>query len=301
MGSSDAMMMGLMLQSMATNNASIKRDQEFQERLFNQAADKAARADQAIADQAAARKKTGIAGQASFVTNLKSRIGAGLITEGEAQQALEDYYGRYEIGDDTGTERKSLTDAYGEFIPGRRKLELESLYARNLKRNIKEDELTTGLAKLGKGLTLESLEDDLRATSEYTDARPGSPFEAEMESRYGGPVLDAAGKRTKQYKFDFSKLGSPTLSSDISSKTDVTAPSFLSSPDPYIGSAEEIEYAKGKASTYDSFLYNSGLESLKGNIAKEQLKLQTEGESRLGRERAQTGLLQGLVSSFSFA
>ena len=283
---------------MATNAASIKRDQEFQERLFNQAADKAARADQAIADRAAAHKKTGIAGQASFVTNLKSRISAGLITEREAQQALEDYYGKYEIGDDAGTERKSLTDAYGEFIPGRRQLELESLYARNLKRNIKKDELTEGLAKLAKGLTLEALENDLRATPEYTDARPGSAFEAEMESRHGGPVLDDAGKRTKQYKVDFSKLGSPTLSSDISSKTDVTAPSFLSSP--FIGTAEEIEIAKGKASTYDSFLYNSGLESLKGNIAKEQLKLQTEGESRLGRERSQAGLLQGLVGAFSF-
>ena len=147
MGSSDAMMMGLMLQSMATNNASVKRDQDFQERLFNQAADEAKAVRQGIADQAAAHKKTGIAGQASFVTNLKSRIGAGLITEVEAQQALEDYYSKYEIGDDTGTERKGLTDAYGEFIPGRRKLELESLYARNLKRNIKDFELTEGLAK----------------------------------------------------------------------------------------------------------------------------------------------------------
>lgn len=287
-----------MLQSMADNRASIKSDQAFQERLFNQATEKAARADQAIADQAAARKKTGIAGQASFVTNLKSRIGAGLITEVEAQQALEDYYGKYEIGDESGTERKGITDAYTEFIPGRRKLELESLYARNLKRNIKDDELTTGLAKLGKGLTLESLENDLRATSEYTDARPGSAFEAEMESRYGGPVLDAAGKRTKQYKFDFSKLGSPALADDLSSKTGITKPGFLDSA--FIGSAEEIEAAKGKASTYDSFLYNSGIKSLEGNIAKEQLKLQTEGESRLGRERSQAGLLQGLVSSFSF-
>jgi len=295
----DPIMVSMMLQSAASNAAENRRNQDFQERLFNQAAEKAARADQAIADQAAARKKTGIAGQASFVNNLKSRITAGLITEGEAQQSLEDYYGRYEIGDDTGTERKGLTDAYSEFIPGRRKLELESLYARNLGRNIKEDELTTGLAKLGKGLTLESLEDDLRATSEYKDARPGSAFEAEMESRYGGPVLDAAGKRTKQYKFDFSKLGSPALSSDLSSKTGITRPDFLGSA--FTGSAEEIEAAKGKASTYDSFLYNSGLESLKGSIAREQGKLQIEGESRLGRERGQANLLQGLVGAFNFS
>jgi len=295
----DPIMVSMMLQSAASNAAENRRNQDFQERLFNQAAEKAARADQAIADQAAARKKTGIAGQTSFVNNLKSRITAGLITEGEAQQSLEDYYGKYEIGDDTGTERKGITDAYSEFIPGRRKLELESLYARNLKRNIKEDELTTGLAKLGKGLTLESLEDDLRATSEYTDARPGSAFEAEMESRYGGPVLDAAGKRTKQYKLDFSKLGSPALSSDLSSKTGITRPDFLGSA--FTGSAEEIEAAKGKASTYDSFLYNSGIKSLEGNIAKEQLKLQTEGESRLGRERGQANLLQGLVGAFNFS
>lgn len=295
----DPIMVSMMLQSAATNIAENRRNQDFQERLFNQALDESKAVKQGIADQAAARKKTGLAGQASFVTNLKNRIGAGLVTEVEAQQALEDYYGKYEIGDESGTERQGITDAYSEFIPGRRKLELESLYARNLKRNIKDDELTRDLAKLGKGLTLESLENDLRATSEYTDARPGSAFEAEMESRYGGPVLDATGKRTKQYKFDFSKLGSPALADDLSSKTGITKPGFLDSA--FIGSAEEIELAKGKASTYDSFLYNSGIKSLEGNIAKEQLKLQTEGESRLGRERSQAGLLQGLVSSFSFS
>jgi hypothetical protein len=148
---------------------------------------------------------------------------------------------------------------------------------------------------MGLGRTIGDIEQDIQATTAYKKQRPGSAFEAEMEARYGGPVLDETGTRTGKYKFDFGGT-LPELSSDLVAKTGIKTPDFTG-----IKSAEEIEEVKKSKNNYETFMYNSGLKSLEGNIQTELTKLQTEGQLKINRQSQQAGLLQGLVGSFSFA
>jgi hypothetical protein len=152
---------------------------------------------------------------------------------------------------------------------------------------------------MGLGRTIGDIEQDIQATAEYKKQRPGSAYEAEMEARYGGPVLDETGTRTGKYKFNFGGGTLPELSSDLVAKAGVKTPDFISKE--FTGSAEEIESAKQSKNNYETFMYNSGLKSLEGNIQTELTKLQTEGQLKIGRQSQQAGLLQGLVGSFSFA
>jgi len=121
-----------------------------------------------------------------------------------------------------------------------------------------------------------------------------------MEARYGGPILTTiddprgAGWRTGKYKLNIGK--GPTLSKDISTKTGITAPDFITE-----GSPEDLELTKSQLSSYESFIYNSGLKSLEGSISMELDKQQNESKSRLTREQGSQNLMQGLVGAFNFS
>jgi hypothetical protein len=283
-------------QNAAAQEAANQRN--FTQGLLNQAQARAdaetARLDRLDAE----RKAAGTAGKSTYIANVQRRLGAGLIGEEAAQKLVEDYYTKYDLAPSTD-DYSGITKAYEEFAPKQRAAQLSSSYQRLLGRQATSDELTAGQSQMGLGRTIGDIEQDIQATAEYKKQRPGSAFEAEMEARYGGPVLDETGTRTGRYKFNFGGGTLPQLSSDLVAKSGVKTPDFIGKE--FTGSAEEIESAKQSKNNYETFMYNSGLKSLEGNIQTELTKLQTEGQLKIGRQSQQAGLLQGLVSSFSFA
>jgi len=270
----------------------------FQQGLLNQAQAKADAEAARLDRKEAERKAAGESGKSTYIANVQRRLGAGLIGEETAQKLVEDYYTKYDLAPSTD-DYSGITKTYEEFAPKQRAAQLGSAYQRLLGRQATSDELAAGQSQMGLGRTIGDIEQDIQATAEYKKQRPGSAFEAEMEARYGGPVLDETGTRTGRYKFNFGGGTLPQLSSDLVAKAGVKTPDFIGKE--FTGSAEEIESAKQSKNNYETFMYNSGLKSLEGNIQTELTKLQTEGQLKINRQSQQAGLLQGLVGSFSFA
>jgi len=290
-------MMSMMNDQAAQTRMEKAEDRAFTQGLLNQAQIRAD-AETARKDEREKERKTaGIAGKPTYITNVQRRLEQGLIGEETAQKLIEDYNTKYDLAPDVN-DYTGVTDAYSKFAPKKREAELSSAYQRLLGRSIKADELTAGQSQLALGRTIGDIEKDIEATSEYKKARPGSAFEAEQEARYGGPVLDATGARTGKYKFNFGTGTLPQLSADLTSKTGITAPGFIGKE--FIGSAEEIADARDSKNNYETYMYNSGLKSLEGNIQTELTKLQTEGQIKVGKQQEQYGLLKGLVGAFSF-
>jgi hypothetical protein len=290
-------MMNMMNDQAAQTRQDNAADRAFSQGLINQAQ---VRADAETARRDAKekeRKDAGIAGKSTYIANVKTRLEQGLIGEETAQKLIEDYNTKYDLAPDVN-DYTGVTEAYSKFAPKKREVELSSAYQRLLGRSIKADELTAGQSQLALGRTIGDIEKDIEATSEYKKARPGSAFEAEQEARYGGPVLDATGARTGKYKFNFGTGTLPQLSADLTSKTGITAPGFIGKE--FTGSAEEIADARDSKNNYETYMYNSGLKSLEGNIQTELTKLQTEGQIKVGKQQEQYGLLKGLVGAFSF-
>lgn len=290
-------MMSMMNDQAAQTRLDNAADRAFSQGLINQAQ---VRADAETARRDAKekeRKDAGTAGKPTYIANVQRRLEQGLIGEETAQKLIEDYNTKYDLAPDVN-DYTGITDAYSKFAPKKREAELSSAYQRLLGRPINAGELTAGQSQLALGRTIGDIEKDIESTSEYKKARPGSAFEAEQEARYGGPVLDATGARTGKYKFNFGTGTLPQLSADLTSKTGITAPGFIGKD--FTGSAEEIEDAKNSKNNYETFMYNSGLKSLEGNIQTELTKLQTEGQIKVGKQQEQYGLLKGLVGAFSF-
>jgi hypothetical protein len=283
-------------QNAAAQEAANQRN--FTQGLLNQAQARADAETARLDRQAAERKAAGESGKSTYIANVQKRLGAGLIGEDTAQKLVEDYYTKYDLAPSTD-DYSGITKTYEEFAPKQRAAQLGSAYQRLLGRQATSDELAAGQSQMGLGRTIGDVEQDIQATAEYKKQRPGSAFEAEMEARYGGPVLDETGTRTGRYKFNFGGGTLPQLSSDLVAKAGVKTPDFIGKE--FTGSAEEIESAKQSKNNYETFMYNSGLKSLEGNIQTELTKLQTEGQLKIGRQSQQAGLLQGLVGSFSFA
>jgi len=290
-------MMSMMNDQAAQTRQDNAADRAFSQGLINQAQIKADAAEKRLADQAAERKTGGIAGKPTYIANVQRRLEQGLIGEETAQKLIEDYNTKYDLAPDVN-DYTGITDAYSKFAPKQQEVQLSSAYQNLLGRPITAAELTAGQSKMSLGRTIGDIEKDIEASSEYKKARPGSAFEAEQEARYGGPVLDATGARTGKYKFNFGTGTLPQLSADLTSKTGITAPGFIGKD--FTGSAEEIEAAKNSKNNYETFMYNSGLKSLEGNIQTELTKLQTEGQIKVGKQQEQYGLLKGLVGAFSF-
>ena len=283
-------------QNAAAQEAANQRN--FTQGLLNQAQAKADAEAARLDRKEAERKAAGESGKSTYIANVQKRLGAGLIGEETAQKLVEDYYTKYDLAPSTD-DYSGITKTYEEFAPKQRAAQLGSAYQRLLGRQATSDELAAGQSQMGLGRTVGDIEQDIQASAEYKKQRPGSAFEAEMEARYGGPVLDETGTRTGRYKFNFGGGTLPQLSSDLVAKAGVKTPDFIGKE--FTGSAEEIESAKQSKNNYETFMYNSGLKSLEGNIQTELTKLQTEGQLKIGRQSQQAGLLQGLVSSFSFA
>jgi len=293
----DMMSLIMMMNQQAAITQDKIADRAFAQGLLNQAQTKADAETARLADKEKERKTAGTAGKPTYITNVQRRLEQGLIGEDTAQKLIEDYNTKYDLAPDVN-DYTGITDAYSKFAPKKREVELSSAYQRLLGRSIKADELTAGKDQLALGRTIGDIEKDIEATSEYKKARPGSAFEAEQEARYGGPVLDATGARTGKYKFNFGTGTLPQLSANLTSQTGITAPGFIGKE--FTGSAEEIANARDSKNNYETFMYNSGLRSLEGNIQTELTKLQTEGQIKANKQQEQYGLLKGLVGAFSF-
>lgn len=293
----DMMSLIMMMNQQAAITQDKIADRAFAQGLLNQAQTKADAETARLADKEKERKTAGTAGKPTYIANVQRRLEQGLIGEDTAQKLIEDYNTKYDLAPDVN-DYTGVTDAYSKFAPKKREVELSSAYQRLLGRSIKADELTAGQSQLALGRTIGDIEKDIEATSEYKKARPGSAFEAEQEARYGGPVLDATGARTGKYKFNFGTGTLPQLSANLTSQTGITAPGFIGKE--FTGSAEEIADARDSKNNYETYMYNSGLKSLEGNIQTELTKLQTEGQIKVGKQQEQYGLLKGLVGAFSF-
>jgi hypothetical protein len=293
----DMMSLIMMMNQQSATAQESANQRAFTQGLLNQAQTKADAETARLDRKEAERKSAGTAGKSTYIANVKTRLEQGLIGEETAQKLIEDYNTKYDLAPDVN-DYTGVTEAYSKFAPKKREAELSSAYQRLLGRSIKADELTAGQSQLALGRTVGDIEKDIEATSEYKKARPGSAFEAEQEARYGGPVLDATGARTGKYKFNFGTGTLPQLSADLTSKTGITAPGFIGKE--FTGSAEEIADARDSKNNYETYMYNSGLKSLEGNIQTELTKLQTEGQIKVGKQQEQYGLLKGLVGAFSF-
>jgi hypothetical protein len=224
-----------------------------------------------------ARKADGEAGRGAYISNVKQRVSSGLIGEESAQKLVQDYYADYDLTPATD-ELTSITEAYQQFAPKKRAVELSALYQRSVGRPATADELTTRQSEMALGRTIGDIEQDIQASAEYKNQRPSSAEEAKNEAVYGRPVLDpVTGLRTKTYKSYFSKTALPGVSDDLQKQIGIKAPSFIG--EEYIGTADEIEYAKTQRNNYETFLYNSGLTALKGNLDKEISKYAQDQET----------------------
>ncbi len=230
-------------------------------------------------------KATGETGRAAFLANLKGRVSSGLIGEESAQQSLENYYNKYGIAAAPG-ESTEITDTYKQFAPKQRAVQLSALYQRTLGRPATTTELADKESQMALGRTLDNVELDIQASTEYKNQRPSSAEEAKNEAIYGGPVLDpVTGLRTKTYKSDFSTTALPVLSADLQKQIGITAPAFIGQP--FIGTADDIEYAKTQRNNYESYLYNSGIKALEGNINERISKYAQDKETDRNDETVQ--------------
>lgn len=300
-GGNDMAMMMMMNQQAEASAREARNAQDSQDRILGEArAEKQKELDR-IDRLAAERKTAGEAGRPGYIANVKRRLSSGLIGEESAQKLVEDYYTKYELAP-AANELEDITKTYQEFAPKRREADISAAYQRLLGRAPTGEELTRNQQQMSLGRTTGDVEQDIQGTTEYKKARPSSAFEAEMEARYGGPVLDDTGTRTGKYKYNFGTGALPGLTADLISKTSVTTPGFLAPGAPvFTGSAEEIEGAKQSKNNYESFLYNSGLKSLEGNISTELTKLRTEGDLKIGKQQGQYGLLASTIGAFNFS
>jgi hypothetical protein len=270
-------MMMMMNDQAAQTRAENQRALDFQNRIISDAqAEKKAEQDR-IAQKEIDRKATGQSGRGAYISNVKQRLSSGLIGEESAQKLVQDYYNQYDLAPDA-TELADITQAYQQFAPKRREADLSSVYQRLLGRPATAAELAAGQSQLALGRTVGDLEKDIESTSEYKNQRPSSAEEAKNEAVYGRPVLDpVTGLRTKTYKSYFSKTALPGVSDDLQKQIGIKAPSFIG--EEFIGTADEIEYAKTQRNNYETFLYNSGLTALKGNLDKEISKYAQDQET----------------------
>jgi len=283
------------------NNLKVEADREenFRQGLLRQAAQEAQAERDYLASKTAERKAAGEAGRTGVVTNIQNLLSQGRIGYEKASQDIEDYYTKYDLSPASiGADLDAINKTYGEYAPKKKTSDINVSFQRLLKRKPTEQELKDEYFNR-QDTTITDIQEFIKDNAEYKKQLPPSAEAARLETIYGGPVLDETGTRTGKYKFNFGGGTLPQLSSDLVAKSGVKTPDFIGKE--FTGSAEEIEFAKQSKNNYETFMYNSGLKSLEGNIQTELTKLQTEGQLKINRQSQQAGLLQGLVGSFSFA
>jgi len=294
------------LMNISAQNANKEREdaRNFQQSIIDRADNEIKAKREADALEKKERKESGEAGRPAKLANLLSQYKTGNVSLDLGKQALEDYYGKH------GLDLATLNEGYNAFDaeallyePKRKEQKVRSLFQNIINRAPKIEELDDLIKKLSIDPNYD-IKTDLESKEEYKKSIPANAFQAEMEARYGGPILTTAddtkgaGWRTGQYKLNIAK--GPTLSKDISTKAGITTPDFIT--EGFVtGSPEELELAKSRVSNYESFMYNSGLKSLDGSISMELDKQQNESKFRLTREQGSQNLLQGLVGAFNFS
>jgi len=270
-----SLLMAMQMQNSATAERNQSRE-DTRQLLVQATAEKQAELDR-IDKKEKDLKVTGETGRGDFLANLKGRISSGFVGEESAQKLLQNYYNTYGIAAAPG-ESTEITDTYKQFAPKQRAVQLSALYQRTLGRPATTTELADKESQMSLGRTLGDVELDIQSSPEYKNQRPSNEYEAEQETRYGGPVLDpVTGLRTKTYKSDFSTTALPVLSAELQKQIGITAPAFIGKP--FIGTANDIEYAKTQRNNYETYLYNSGLTALKGNIELEISKYAQDSET----------------------
>lgn len=289
----------------AQNAANERRDaRAFEQSILDKADAKIKAQEAADALEKKEKKESGEAGRPAKLANLLSQYKTGNTSIRLAKDALDAYY------DEHGLSRATLNDDYKAldaeslvYEPKRKEQKVRSLFQNVYNRAPTAEELKDYIDPLTGKLSIDpnyEIKGELESKDEYKKSIPANAFQAEMEARYGGPILTTiddprgAGWRTGKYKLNIGK--GPTLSKDISTKTGITAPDFITE-----GSPEDLELTKSQLSSYESFVYNSGLKSLEGSINMELDKQQNESKSRLTREQGSQNLLQGLVGAFNFS
>ena len=294
--------LGLLSAQNAVNEG--RESRAFQQGILDRADEKIRAKEAADALEKKELKDSGEAGRPAKLANLLSEYKTGYTSLKLGKQALDDYYHAH------GLSRATLQDDYKAldaeaivYEPKRKEQKVRSLFQNVYNRTPTAEELKDYIDPLTGKLSIDpnyDIKATLESKDEYKKSIPANAFQAEMEARYGGPILttidDArgAGWRTGKYKLNIGK--GPTLSKDISTKTGITAPDFITE-----GSPEDLELTKSQLSSYESFIYNSGLKSLEGSISMELDKQQNESKSRLTREQGGQNLMQGLVGAFSFS
>ena len=289
----------------AQNAANERRDaRAFEQSILDKADAKIKAQEAADALEKKEKKESGEAGRPAKLANLLSQYKTGNTSIRLAKDALDAYY------DEHGLSRATLNDDYKAldaeslvYEPKRKEQKVRSLFQNVYNRAPTAEELKDYIDPLTGKLSIDpnyEIKGELESKDEYKKSIPANAFQAEMEARYGGPILTTiddprgAGWRTGKYKLNIGK--GPTLSKDISTKTGITAPDFITE-----GSPEDLELTKSQLSSYESFVYNSGLKSLEGSINMELDKQQNESKSRLTREQGSQNLMQGLVGAFNFS
>ena len=298
------------LMNISAQNANNERAdaRNFQQSIIDRADNEIKAKREADALEKKERKESGEAGRPAKLANLLSQYKTGNVSLDLGKQALEDYYGKHGLSLATLNEDYKVLDAESLlYEPKRKEQKVRSLFQNIINRAPTTKELNEYIDPLTGKLSIDpnyDIKAELESKDEYKKSIPANAFQAEMEARFGGPVLTTvddtrgAGWRTGKYKLNIAK--GPTLSKDISTKAGITTPDFITEGS-VTGSPEELELAKSRVSNYESFMYNSGLKSLDGSISMELDKQQNESKFRLTREQGSQNLLQGLVGAFNFS
>ena len=204
----------------------------------------------------------------TLLDQLVKDIKSGKSTAPDASQQFEDFLAKVNLTA-TPIEKIKFTDTGTAATTAKNKIIANTLFRDLIGREPITTDTTEYAGLLDTGFTKTELKEHIQSLPEYK-SKLRSPTELGYEARLGP-----------------GDKGVYSYTSPYTGKTTS-------------GSVTTIDDVRSQDVSNDAFTKTSGLRTLEGNIAKEQLKLQTEGESRLGRERLQAGLLQGLVSSFSF-
>ena len=298
------------LMNLSAQNAANERREarDFQQSIIDRADNEIKAKKEADALEKKELKESGEAGRPAKVANLLSQYKTGKTSLELGKQALDDYYREHGLSRATLNEDYKALDAEAiVYEPKRKEQKVRSLFQNVYNRTPTAEELKDYIDPLTGKLSIDpnyEIKGELESKDEYKKSIPANAFQAEMEARYVRPVFTTADDpkgadwRTGEYIFNIAK--GPTLSKDISTKTGITTPDFITEGS-ITGSPEELELAKSRLSSYESFMYNSGLKSLEGSISMELDKQQNESKSRLTREQGSQNLLQGLVGSFNFS
>jgi hypothetical protein len=223
--------LGLLSAQNAANERRAADARAFEQSILDKADAKIKAQEAADALEKKEKKESGEAGRPAKLANLLSQYKTGYTSLELAKGALDAYYA------DHGLSKATLNEDYGAldaeslvYEPKRKEQKVRSLFQNVYNRAPQAKELTDYLDKLNIDPNYD-IKGALESKDEYKKSIPANAFQAEMEARYVRPVFTTADDpkgadwRTGEYIFNFAK--GPTLSKDISTKTGIPTPDFI--------------------------------------------------------------------------